>query len=304
MVLKISWSDFKSGANNFIEQAQLISQKETNLKAEARLDEIKTEIKEWREGINAFLQSSFEPEQNYINRDVYYASKSRFNIGKTEKPFEQIKKEMFEDFNLKWLTLTHYLKFLEVCDIIVRPESTLTNERSNYTTEEILNLILNKLYDLYDDNTYPIKHLITGNGIPLKRSHEERELARVLEDNGYIELGHGGEISAQITTTGRLYVEQQRKVYIETYDGISSNEAEINSRIDKITEMLTNLGYGQEIIFNEIDELKELYKMVNKKNWGQIVKGKVVDLALGKLAENDTLKYIYETLTDHKLHLP
>ena len=78
----------------------------------------------------------------------------------------------------------------------------------------------------------------------------------------------------------------------------------MDERVDEILENLKKLGYGQEIIFDEIQELKELYGKLNKKNWGQVVKGKLVDLALAKLVENDTISYIYEKLTNHTLRLP
>jgi len=45
------------------------------------------------------------------------------------------------------------------------------------------------------------------------------------------------------------------------------------------------------------------FNTLNNKNWSEVVKGKLIDLALGKLVENDTLKYIYKELTNQTLQL-
>ncbi|MNR37266.1 hypothetical protein D3C85_1552710 [compost metagenome] len=111
-------------------------------------------------------------------------------------------------------------------------------------------------------------------------------------------------VSASITISGKIYVEEKRKTYVEDYNSIDDSSTAINASIDEILSKLATLGYGQEIIFNEIEELKELYTKMSKKTFGQVVKGKLVDLALAKLVENDTLEYIFEKLTHHHLRLP
>ncbi|MCT4214977.1 hypothetical protein HZP46_05765 [Elizabethkingia anophelis] len=101
-----------------------------------------------------------------------------------------------------------------------------------------------------------------------------------------------------------MHIEEKRKSYKEDYSDINSDKEEVSKKIDEIISQLTKLGYGQEIIFEELEELKALYTTLNKKNWGQIVKGKLIDLSIGKFVENETISYIYEALTDHKLRLP
>ncbi|RXM39633.1 hypothetical protein BOQ62_10700 [Chryseobacterium sp. CH21] len=101
-----------------------------------------------------------------------------------------------------------------------------------------------------------------------------------------------------------MYVEEKREATTENYDNISSNQQEINEKINEVLEHLKKLGYGQEIIFEEIEELKSLHTKLSKKNWGQVLKGKLLDLALSKLVENDTISYVYEHLTNNHLRLP
>ena len=73
--------------------------------------------------------------------------------------------------------------------------------------------------------------------------------------------------------------------------------------IDNIIEHLIKLGYGQEIIFNEINELRELQHKLSKKSWSQLLKGKLLDLALDKLMSTETATSVYEYLTNNSFKL-
>lgn len=302
LVLTVGWDGFIQEINNLLKEARSILSKENSIKSIPDLEEIKTDIKNWCVLCNKYLLSSFETREF---ADVFnYTREQRYSMGNKQKDFEQNKKETFGDLKAKINFLDYNLKIFNVSDIITKPQVIDWDKRKSFTTEEILELILDKLFDLYDNYYHPILNILEGNGIVLKRHGEERELAKILEDNGYIKTTHfGNSTSAQLTINGKIYVEKKRQVYEEDYDDINKSQEEINKKIDEIIQELTKLGYGQEIIFDEIQELKDLYKTLNKKNWGQIVKGKLVDLALAKFIENDTLKFIYEKLTDHQLRL-
>ena len=66
---------------------------------------------------------------------------------------------------------------------------------------------------------------------------------------------------------------------------------------------MTELGFGQQIIFDELDELKE-YLNLGKKNWFQLLKGKLFDLTVSKTLEETVIKGVYETLSDGFKDLP
>ena len=84
-----------------------------------------------------------------------------------------------------------------------------------------------------------------------------------------------------------------------SYDG----QAKMFEKLDELEKMLTKQGYGQEIIFNEIEDLKNLTKKLNKKNWGEVIKGKFVDMAIGGILSKETAIKAIEFLTgiDFKL---
>ncbi|WP_034916991.1 hypothetical protein [Gillisia sp. CAL575] len=72
---------------------------------------------------------------------------------------------------------------------------------------------------------------------------------------------------------------------------------EVKEQLSELKEMLVKQGYGQQIIFDEIDELRQLTERVNKKNWFELIKGKFIDLALGGVISTETAKMIIEVLT-------
>lgn len=84
-----------------------------------------------------------------------------------------------------------------------------------------------------------------------------------------------------------------------SYEG----QNEMSIKLDELKEMLTKQGYGQEIIFTEIADLKKLTKKLNKKNWGEIIKGKFVDMALAGVLNQETAIEAIEFLTDLKYNL-
>jgi hypothetical protein len=101
------------------------------------------------------------------------------------------------------------------------------------------------------------------------------------------------------------YLEESKKVKEEQKEK-ETEAKEMNNKIDDILDRLTKMGYGQEIIFDEIQELKELHPKLNKKNWKQIIMGKLGEVIISKGVEyigKDFINDIYQTLTNasHKL---
>ncbi len=82
-----------------------------------------------------------------------------------------------------------------------------------------------------------------------------------------------------------------------------SDRVNLHNKLNGIIDNLTELGYGQEIIFNEIDELKEQFNL-GKKSWFQLMKCKLFDLTVSKTLEETIVKEIYETLSEGFENLP
>lgn len=207
------------------------------------------------------------------------------------------------DLYAKLAYLEHNVKIIEVCDSISARDSTDFEKRKKFKVAEKLSLLLDRLYKLNGDSNYPIEMLLVENGIKLNSYNEPRELAGILERHGYISVvgGIGSEVHGAITTEGAMYYEENSEPYTENYDEVPNDQSELNSKIDSIIEILKTQNAGQEVLYEELQELKSLYGKLSKKNWGQVLKGKLVDIALGKLAEKEVLQFIFENLTGHEL---
>ena len=94
---------------------------------------------------------------------------------------------------------------------------------------------------------------------------------------------------------------QNSYTYQETYgkeNSFTPEEAvEMNSRLDKLEEMLVNLGLGQEIIFDEIGELKA-HLNIGKRNWFQFAKVKLVDVSAEKVIEKSVINTAWNMLKE------
>lgn len=305
--LTIPFSEFKKKVGDLLAKADSLLSK--RIDDTEQLTSFEEEISNWDSSTLELLKTSFNEVNNSYAHDFKYANSNKYiipgNGNSFQQPIHKIVDEKKNDLRQKSLQLYGALQMVKISDKVLFPNREDLKLRQNYTINEKLELVLEKLYDVYDDNYYPIQEILVKNGVYLKRSSEERELSKILEDNGYIEiLGGLGGYLARLTSRGAMYVEENRKPIKEDYSSINQTSEELNAKIDEIIETLKMQGLGQEILFDELQELKDLYTKLNKKNWGQVLKGKLFDIGLAKLVENDTLKFIYENLTDNELLLP
>jgi hypothetical protein len=216
----------------------------------------------WENEVAECLMKSFALDKNAFfhefltvnNRSKYYTTGKQRDITEETKV---IKESILDKIDY----LTFNLKIISVCDYISKGTNKELIGRQKYSTTKKLSLILKKLYELNDGSYYPIRILLEGNGVQLKSSAELRELMVILEDNGYVDRigGLGDDDVAKITAKGSICVEEKPIAYSENYDDISSSQSDINDRIDEIITHLKNLGLGQEILFDELQELNQQF---------------------------------------------
>lgn len=77
----------------------------------------------------------------------------------------------------------------------------------------------------------------------------------------------------------------------------TQERVDFHNKLNEIADKLKELGYGQEILFEEIDSLKENFNL-GKKNWFQLLKGKLIDLGLQKVLNETIIKDLYQELSD------
>lgn len=77
----------------------------------------------------------------------------------------------------------------------------------------------------------------------------------------------------------------------------NEEESELHNKLNDILDKLKKQGFGQQIIFEEIEDLKNHFNL-GKKNWFQLLKGKVVDLTLKKVLNKTIVQEIYNQLSE------
>lgn len=143
----------------------------------------------------------------------------------------------------------------------------------------------------FDGKYYDISVLLNDWGISISLS-EAIQIGQALENDGFINLAASkGGASAYITGDGVEFVEEY-DFFQEAEQTNNFTQEEIvilNKKLDELLERLTKLELGQQIIYDDVqdefDELRELTKVLNKKNWLQQLQGKLISIGLGKLTD-------------------
>ena len=217
------------------------------------------------------------------SRNFYYSDKEFESINEYELYTKYLKESKY--------TLRIVIDYLKISNL---NENKLLNVKIR-STEDKIDLLLEKLNFLFSDDYYSISTIFDLNSI-VYRTKETEEIAENLFKRKYI-TKHGGEYKdtdfVKITVKGSAYIERKLKSKNKKV-----KDENLDKKLDEVLLRLQKLGFGQEIIFNEIEELRELQTKLSKKSWGQLLKGKLFDLALEKIIDTDTVKLIYEYLTN------
>ncbi len=304
--LIVDFQQFTDSMESHILSGKELLAKEIN--TEGEYSQLKTEKQNWEKQVPEIFKESFSDGENFfLTNFLEVQTDPTFHLTSmgTKRPLHVLVKDAQINLTAKINNLMDALREIEQCEYIVEGQKFDLKARAKFTTKQKLSLILQKLFSLNDGRYYSIEMLLMGNGIKSRNYNEPREFAKILEDNGYVKTigGMGGDILASITSHGTMQIEEQAEPRKENYNDIPGSQDILNEKIDEIIEALNTHGLGQEILFNELQELRDHFSKMNKKNWGQLLKGKLIDLAIGKVVENDTLSFIYEKLTGHEFNL-
>ena len=177
LYLIVSFEDFKSQLNQKVFDARDIYEILVNTPEE--FEDFKQRKKTWENESLAILNNSFNELDNEYAEDFRYANGNSFNIPGVQKNLKQLIDNQKETLQYKQKSIWDTIRLVEVSDAIARRDTTDLDARLNYTTDEKLHLILDKLYLLYDDSYYPIRAILEGNGIILKRYDDDREFVKM-----------------------------------------------------------------------------------------------------------------------------
>ncbi len=298
--LKISTEDF------FKQLKGLIAKGNKILKDEISKPQIlEVQINDWKKIVIQFLKTNIigVPEKliSYIDSDFSDKfSILQFYINDLENNPSNHLTHLNEYLERRIKEVKKTYDYLSVSNIITNNESPKLS-----TINEKIFFTLEKLYMLDNDHFYSISLIFDLNNIDY-REDETNEIAENLKKRGYGNKNSEWETNdfLKITVKGAAYVERKQK---SSQAKTKTNEKRVlNDKIDYVIDELKKLDeirFGQQIIFSEIEELRTDSKNLSKKSWGQLVKGKVLDLALKELISKKTAQFIYESLIDDKFSL-
>jgi hypothetical protein len=299
MVLKVKWIDFKSQIDKHIIEGEALLEKYKSSRSEEEFTELKDAKQSWENDVIDFIKTSFEPV--HINFAYDFKAQRGYNTG-FKLGVDQRIKNIIQALNDEINGLDYYLKVLFISDAIIRAEEINLEERKNLDTEGRLDLILSKLYELYDDRLYhSIKWILEGNGVKLNNRGEDWDYAKMLENRGLVDTLTTKDTGARLTLEGKYAIEQARKAQVTDYTKISSSDEELKELIKQVLSEIEKLGYGQQIIFDEFDELREDIPHLDKKSIGQLLKAKLYDLVAQKAFDKTVASEIFKQFTDQIL---
>ena len=302
IILTKPFHPFKTESQQLTAEANELMK--TAISNEQELNELKQSMKDWQQKVLTFFNQSFS-EDAAVYKNDFLDIQRNFHIPGMNPPLNRRVENIREQLRGLIYNLDRIVRIIGVCDAVIDPDGTDIEERDKYTVKQKMDLILNKLYDLNDGNYYPVNDILKGNGIVLRHSNEDRDLLEKLENIHYIERypAIGADLLAKLTVEGAMIVEDSRSAVIENYEDIDHTSQQLQAIINNIHDELNKVQLGQEILFDELQELKDLYGKLSKKNWGQLLKGKLIDLALSKVVDNVTIAFVYKAFTHHDLHL-
>lgn len=284
--LNVPLNEFSKRLNKILinDEIELIN----SVKSESELKYLSDKVELWEEDIKDLLSESFVDPNNYLlNKfnplDFNVRSRSKFRDPNINEKRDLI----ISNYNQKKDFLFDFGNALPVLDTVINDnEFDLLNFDN---PSEIIYLILQKLKVLKNGECFRIDLILDGNGIELKNGVQELfEYMDELKKKKWVDFED--KFLGRITINGEIYLEKQYKVFNK------KESIAVSKKIDSIIKKLDELGLGQEFLFNELEELKGLYLKLNKKNWSQILKGKLLEMSLGKVLDLDTLEIISNEL--------
>lgn len=175
---------------------------------------------------------------------------------------------------------------------LVEKEAVKFFDRKLYTGVNSLNLIKSrideKLYDFNRDrDKLDFLKILYDKTIQAKEKHH-KNCTCSFDESRNIGLF---AIEQEVENINKYFTPETK-----SKDSFSVHEeSNIHSKLNEMVANLEKLGYGQEIIFNEVDDLKNHFGM-GKHNWFQLLKGKLFDIGLAYGVEKLVLEGMYSDL--------
>lgn len=288
---KIPHEEFIQGLKEWMDKIETLQDKTT-----IDSERLKKSIDDIVRGVKSFIETNVFPNPDVVVEGLVnnYRKYQEFELSHFGiNDLKQLEKEQLrlKNFKESFNTVIGYLTMIK----------SLRNDEFlpvDWKISEKNDFILSQLNKVFGDETYSVERILKINGVKY-RTGEAKEITEDLVKRGYLlsEDRYGRYDYAKISVKGARYIERKAS------NKKSKKDDNLDKKLDDVLERLTKLGYGQEIIFEEIEELRNLQEKLSKKSWGQLLKGKLIDLALDKVISAETAKIVYEYLTNGNFKL-
>lgn len=210
MKLTIPFAEFKESINKYVAEGDIMLKK--RITTEEELATSKEELKDWKNRSFEFLKTAFGESNNYLINEFRSAGGNRYSFAGMRTDLEHRIREHGEIFKETVSELAYCLMLASVCDPIVEGNRYNSMGRDSFSQDEKILFLLKKLNQLNTGGYHPIKYLFESNEVHLSHHDELRELAKILDFNGIIELHPGlGTFHAKITAMGVHALQQIEK---------------------------------------------------------------------------------------------
>ena len=133
-----------------------------------------------------------------------------------------------------------------------------------------------------------------------KRQSQELNFLKEKERINRSELSNIRNLNSEIQRQQNIFDNYQVPESELTDDDVEyslKELTELHDRINSVLEKLEKLGFGQEIIFEEIEQLKGKSKKISKKDLKMMLIGKIVSFGMGKI-DTELAAQIFEEITN------
>ena len=210
MVLKIKWRIFYNQVNDYIREARDILNQGKGDFRHASYEFLVYEVNTWIAKCHNYLRNSFDKPDNAYAEGFYSEKAYSYYLTGAGNKEKLGLKEIFQNLSVKKGKLEKSLRILSACDAVIQPGLVDTGLREKYGINDVMDLLLDKLYFLYDNYYYPIHTILRGNGIITRNYRELPALIQKYEYEGYIRLISTNSICARLTSKGKDMIEKRR----------------------------------------------------------------------------------------------
>lgn len=288
--LNIPYKDFEAVLNEHLQNSQTILNK-----SDVSGKEMEIFVKNTKLEIENFLKNVISPKSDVLSDmlSLYNEDSFIYDSGLFKKDLKDWGKRKINNIIQ---SVTYIKDISSTATPFVNPDEEFETEL-NVTDK--MEFVLRKLHLVYSENFYSIGEILKLNNISF-RGKDAEEIAIDLKRRGYIirERDYSGD-KAKLTVKGASYVERKSKARTTKKTTVGN----LDDKLDEILLRLKKLGYGQEVIFTEIEELRDYQTKLSKKSWTQLLKGKLFDMGVEEVISKETALMIYEFLTNDKLKL-